>query len=130
MLNGFTFNQSITYIVCLPVLFTVSDPSHLFEPSLNTSTRSPGIIRYLVAGGNFDCRALLILDSATIVSVSVREHFNDSDLSLWCLFTSDGVGNPGRTLNTNNDGTSPLGPIISFIDLIVILNTILSFKYC
>lgn len=66
--------------------------------------------------------------SATIVFISVLAKFSSLNLSFWLLFISDGVSNLKRTHKTDNDGTSPLGHIVSFMNMIAIISTILSFK--
>lgn len=105
---------------------TVNGPSHLPKRTLKTLTRSPRSIRYYVAGGSFECNALLILDSATMVSISVLASPRASNISFWFLFVFDGSGKVGSTPYTSYDGTNPFRPIVSFIDLTSILNMIRS----
>lgn len=66
-----TFLQSATDIIFLHTLFTVNGPSHLFYRSLNILTKSPGIIKYFVAGWNLDCSNRLIPGYSTMDSILV-----------------------------------------------------------
>lgn len=72
--------------------------------------RSPGRTRYFSSGGIFECSALLIISSATIVPKSILPNFNASNVSFWFVPISDGVESFGWTTNTNYGATSTCGP--------------------
>lgn len=76
MLNGFTFMSSVTDIIFFLTLVKMIFSSHTLECSLNTLTRSPGSIRYLVARGSLDFNSLVIHDSTTIGSISASANIS------------------------------------------------------
>lgn len=80
----------------------------------------------MVAGGNLDCDALLMLYSATMVSMSALANFKASNLSFCFILTFEGPGNEGKTTYTKSDGTSPLCLTVSLIALNYILRIIRS----
>lgn len=100
-------------------------PSHRPYVYLNTLTRSPGRIRNFVSGGSFDCCALLILDSATIVSILDLANFIAINPSLCFTLVFAAPGNVGSTPYTKRDGTRPFGSMVSLIDLLEIIQMIL-----
>lgn len=126
ILNGLNFIQSVTDIIFLLIFTTVNGLSHLPVRSLNNLTRTPGRIRYLVAGGSLDCNALLILDSATMVYISALAIFRASNLSFCSMLVLDGLGKMGKTPYKSNDVTSLLRPIVSLIEFIAIIKVVMS----
>lgn len=96
----------------------------MFDLSVNTRTRSPGSMRYCVAGNSSDCNAPCIIDSATKYSISILASLSASNLYVCVGFVMDGPGNVGNTPKTNKDGTSPLGPMVSLMDLLDIRSVI------
>lgn len=113
ILNGLTFIPSVTDIIFLDTFVTVNVPSHFAVLSMYTLTRSPGRMRYLVAGGTFNCSDLCILYYATIVSISVLANLKVLKRSVWLKLMLDIQENFGHVPNTSSDGPNPFGPIVS-----------------
>lgn len=112
-------------------MVTVNGPSHFDVCSVNNLTRSPGSMRSFLAGGSFNYNALCILDSATIVPISVIASSRDSNRSVGFESMFEIHGNLSKVPSNSRGGTNPVGPIVSLIVFIEIQRIVLpdSFFY-
>lgn len=82
-LNGFTIVPSVTEIIFFDTFVTLICLSFFGVRSLYSFTESPGRIKYSVVGVSFDCSALCVFDSDTIVSNSVPPTVRASNPSIF-----------------------------------------------
>lgn len=65
---------------------TGNDPSHLRDYSIKGRTWSSGMTRYLLAGGVFNLKALMISYLATMLSISLRPVSSPLNRSCWVKY--------------------------------------------
>lgn len=86
-------------------------------------------MRYHVESGSLLRNAVIIRFSATIFSISALACCSTENQTTCVVFAVDGAWKEAIVPDTKSDFTSPLGSIVSLIDVIPILNFKLSSIY-
>lgn len=114
MFNGLVVFPSVTCISLSEMRAILNGPFHFRFSSLYTRTCCQRTRLKRVAGGSLLVSAVRMRCSATYASISRLAEFIALNRSTCLGLCCSGAGHVGRVPKTNNEGTSPFGPIVSF----------------